>query len=31
MGEIAQRIAATMKEWESASTKLEELGEEKIA
>lgn len=31
MGEIAQRIAATMKEWEDASTKLEELGEEKIA
>ncbi len=28
MGEVAQRIAATMKEWESASVRLEELGEE---
>ncbi len=31
MGEVAQRIAATMKEWESASARLEELGEEKTA
>jgi ATP-binding cassette subfamily F protein 3 len=28
LGELAQRIAATMGEWESASLRLEELGEE---
>jgi ATP-binding cassette subfamily F protein 3 len=27
MGEVAQRIAATMQEWETASMRLEELGE----
>lgn len=31
MGEVAERIAATMSEWETASVRLEELGEEKIA
>lgn len=31
MGELAQRITATMKEWEAASTRLEELGEDKLA
>ncbi|MBK7383277.1 MAG: ATP-binding cassette domain-containing protein [Flavobacteriales bacterium] len=31
MGEIAKRIATTMKEWEDASVRLEELGEEKTA
>jgi len=31
MGEVAERIASTMKEWEEASTRLEELGEEKLA
>jgi len=30
MGEVAERIASTMKEWESASLRLEELGEEKL-
>ena len=30
MGEVAERIAATMSEWEAASVRLEELGEEKI-
>jgi ATP-binding cassette subfamily F protein 3 len=28
MGEVAQRIAATMQEWEAASLRMEELGEE---
>lgn len=28
MGEVAQRIASTMQEWENASVRLEELGEE---
>ncbi|MBK8499159.1 MAG: ATP-binding cassette domain-containing protein [Flavobacteriales bacterium] len=31
MGQVAQRIAATMQEWETASTRLQELGEEKNA
>jgi len=31
MGEVAERIASTMKEWEDASLRLEELGEEKLA
>lgn len=31
MGELAERIAATMSEWESASLRLEELGEERPA
>ena len=31
MGEVAERIAATMREWEAASVRLEELGEEKLA
>ncbi|MBK9146280.1 MAG: ATP-binding cassette domain-containing protein [Flavobacteriales bacterium] len=31
MGEVAERIAATMKEWEEASLRMEELGEENPA
>ncbi|MFN3875945.1 MAG: hypothetical protein ACK4L7_08545, partial [Flavobacteriales bacterium] len=31
MGELAQRIAAAMQEWEAASLRLEELGEESPA
>ncbi len=31
MGEVAERIATTMKEWEEASLRLEELGEESHA
>ena len=31
MGEVAERIATTMKEWEDASMRLEELDEERVA